>query len=311
MEIDSGAGAPTVDAVTSIGSKSLDQKHVTPGTEQKSNSASSVQSSAQAEDTRVPAGTGIPSSVTRKRAAPGPPLNGFVRPIGSSPSSIGGTRVVGSGSLPKPGQAGPFPVGSGVTPSGRTISGPILSPLLARNSTTSARPAFFTESVQQSPAASATDSALSAAQQQAPSQQVPSTSEESKASKWLAAMQARSAAIAGAGRSRPGGTGVLVPGPSSGGAGPQGMDVDPVPGATAPGRLRSSLAGVRFAGSHSDGEDSDAESALGSTDGLLQVLQTIADISAFNAECLAKLSGVPMPDFDVDAASMAGAADDE
>jgi len=58
-------------------------------------------------------------------------------------------------------------------------------------------------------------------------------------------------------------------------------------------------------GSASDGDaDSDTESrrsALGSSAELVEVLRAIADISAFNAECLSKLSGVPMPDFDVGA----------
>jgi len=46
---------------------------------------------------------------------------------------------------------------------------------------------------------------------------------------------------------------------------------------------------------------SDAGSVLGSSVEVIQALRALADIAAFQAECLAKLSGVPMPDFDVGA----------
>lgn len=117
-----------------------------------------------------------------------------------------------------------------------------------------------------------------------------SNSEDTKASQWLARMRAHLDATPdriGVGR-----------GPSALAASvPTGMDVEQIRSVPGP-----SVA-ARVGASHSDGEEEDDYEDVGSQAGLgssevLAALRVIADISAFNAECLSKIAGVPMPDFD-------------
>lgn len=117
---------------------------------------------------------------------------------------------------------------------------------------------------------------------------------DAKAQQWLSAMRARSSA-------GPGGMGVLVRSPAAAAA--SAMDVEPQQLGTAAVPPRSSRAGVSFAESVSDGEaESDTESVAGGLESTAELLRALLDVSAFNAECLAKLSGLPMPDFEADTA---------
>jgi len=128
------------------------------------------------------------------------------------------------------------------------------------------------------------------------SEQLSGKANDQKAQQWLSAMRARSAA-----GPRPGGRPVLVSAASAAAAQSAAADVDM--GAGPPRSIRE---GVRFAESASDGDaDSEVGSVAGadSTDALLQAQ---LDVAVFIAECLSKLSGVPMPDFEADSADTGG-----
>lgn len=87
---------------------------------------------------------------------------------------------------------------------------------------------------------------------------------------------------------------------------PAAMDVEPTRSVRA--RRSAAAAATLSDGDVASGDDepSDAESTGSQGDGdsragsddAVRLLTVLCDISAFNAECLAKLAGVPMPDFD-------------
>lgn len=113
-----------------------------------------------------------------------------------------------------------------------------------------------------------------------------------KSEEWLSSVRARLGAAAAA----------------SATARPAAMDVEPTRSVRARRSARASASDGDVSG---DDEPSDAESTgshgevdsrgTAGTDDAVRLLTVLCDISAFNAECLAKLAGVPMPDFDAGA----------
>lgn len=110
-----------------------------------------------------------------------------------------------------------------------------------------------------------------------------------KSAEWLNSVRARLGAAAAASAS----------------ARPAAMDVEPTRSVRA---RRSAAAATLSDGDVASGDDEpsdaestgshgDADSRAGSDDAV-RLLTVLCDISAFNAECLSKLAGVPMPDFD-------------
>lgn len=261
----------------------------------------------------------LPGNVLKRTASQALQRGPSVVP--SAASQVGGSRFF-PGLVPaKPIQGttiarpvGSLPVGNPLLALSRPTQSTPSTPVVSGVSGLSQQKESDAESTKPSPtqeqvpklSTSITENPSSQASVPSTQQARPLNKEEQKAQQWLRTMRARAV---------PGPMGGFVhvprhPGPAraamaaAASSGDQDVDMDPV-------RPRSIRAGVRFAESASDGEGSDTESvgsALGSTGELLQALQAIADISAFNAECLSKLSGLPMPDFDSDEGDTAAPA---
>lgn len=305
MDIDAGSTSPVNRPTTA---KPTDEKYSTGATRIGDSSTGPVGPSATGNgaSSTTPISSGLTSveskapSANGFRPIPTPHIGGFpvvgvLPPKGFTAQalkSVGHTPVTGNHSTKRTASEAllrPSLIRQPI-PSGTALSGVSVSKQLGPQADSSNQPAgsSLTPASSSSSTSSSLPSSASAVSQQPAEQSSSKASEDSKASKWLATMRGHLAAGTPVfareahDRARFGGVDtVMVDAPTRSGPGPRAASRD---------------------ASHSDGEaDSDAEStgsALGSTDELVSVLRVIADISAFNAECLAKLSGIPMPDFD-------------